>query len=122
MAANRIRYKQMERYMTYALIANATLFLSFLLFSGLGIAWLKVTTAVLAIVLSALCLGYLYLSGELLRKRSLWMSVASAAIILCIIFSLLLNFPSPNTAKTINANSGSETAYFCATEHFEFLI
>lgn len=118
MAANRIRYKQMERYMTYALIANAALFLLFLLFSGLGIAWLKVATAVLAIALSALCLGYLYLSGELLRKRSLWMSVASAAIILCIIFSLLLNFPSPNTAKTANANSGSETAYFCTAEHF----
>lgn len=118
MATNRIRYKQMERYMTYALIADAALFLLFLLFSGLGIAWLKVVTAVLAIALSALCLGYLYLSGELLRKRSLWMSAASAAIILCIIFSLILKFPSPNTLKTDGENSGSETAYFSTFERF----
>lgn len=118
MAVNRIRYTQMERYMTYALIADAVLFLLFLLFSGLGIAWLKGTTAILAIILSALCLGYLYLSGEFLRKRSLWMSVASAAIILCIIFSLLLKFPSPNTAKNAVENSGSETAYFSSASMF----
>ena len=70
-----------------------------LIVAGFGVIWLKVLLAVLVLLLSGLCLGFLYLSRELLRQRSLWMSMAAAAIGLCLLISLLLNFPSPNKYK-----------------------
>jgi len=101
MAQRRNRYKEMERKLSYVLAADAALFVLYLLFAGLGIIWLKVTLAIIAILVSGLCLGFLYLSQELLRRRSLWMSASAAAILICILFSLILNYPSPNKYKDI---------------------
>ena len=89
------RYKQMEHSMTIALLADLGLFLLYLLFSGLGVIWLKVILAIFCGLLSLAILGFLYLSKELLRPRSLWMSAGGAAILLCLIVSLLLNYPAP---------------------------
>lgn len=93
------RYKQMEQYMTYALIADAGIFILYLIFAGFGILWLKVITAILCVLISAACLAFLYISKELLRQRSLWMSAAAAAVLVCLLFSLILRFPSPNKYK-----------------------
>ena len=90
------RYDQMAQYMTYTLIGNALLFIAFLFASGYGIIWLKVILFILTFILSLLCLAFLYLTKELLRPRSLWMTTAAAAIALCVLFSLILNFPSPS--------------------------
>lgn len=90
------RYREMEYYMTIALIANLLSFILFLIAAGSGTIWLKVICAIVTILLSGLCLTVLYLSKELLRQRSLWMTTAAAAILLCLIFSLILNFPSPS--------------------------
>lgn len=98
----RNRYRQMERYMTYALLTDLGVFLLFLIAAGNGVLWLKIITAIIAILLSGLCLGFLFLSRELLRPRSLWMSAAAAAVALCTLFSLLLNYPSPNPYKSID--------------------
>ncbi len=87
------RYKQLERYLSYALIADAVLFVLYLLVAGFGIIWLKVILAIIAILLSGLCLYCLYVTKELLRQRSLWMSVASVSVIVCTLFSLILSFP-----------------------------
>lgn len=95
MAKRRDRYQKLERYMTYALVADGILFVIFLFFAGFGVLWGKVLTALLAIGISGFCLYILYVSRELLRQRSLWMSVSAAAIILCTLFSLILNFPCP---------------------------
>ncbi len=100
MAGKGIRYQQMEKYITYGLIADAVLFILYLIFAGFGIIWMKVILAVLAFLLSAAILGYLYLTKELLRPRSLWMSVAAASVIVCLLFSLVLNFPSPSYKLT----------------------
>ncbi len=100
MAKRNNRYKEMERYMTYALLADAVLFVLYLIFAGCGVIWLKVVLAILAICLSGVCLGYLYLSKELLRQRSLWMTACAGAVLACVLFSLILNFPSPNKYKT----------------------
>ncbi len=97
------RYREMERRMTYALAADLVLFILYLIAAGFGILWLKVITAIIAILLSGLCLGFLYLSQELTKPRSLWMSAASAAILACIIFSLILNFPSPSPYTKVDA-------------------
>ena len=98
---NQMKYHQLQQYLTYALIAAAGLFVLYLVFAGFGIIWLKVVTAVLAILLSFGCLALLYMRKELLRQRSLWMTTAAAAIIVCLIFSLVLNFPSPNKYKDV---------------------
>ena len=82
--------------MTYALIADAVLFVLYLICAGSGIIWLKVILAILAIALSGLCLFFLYSTRELLRQRSLWMSACAAAVLICTLASLILNFPSPN--------------------------
>lgn len=95
MANRRSRYKEMERYMTFALIAVTAQFLFYLLASGFGIIWLKAITAILTILCAALCLGYLYLTKELLRPRSLWITVWAGALLLCTVFSLLINYPRP---------------------------
>lgn len=95
MAKKNNRYKEMERFMTYALIADLLLFIFFLIAAGNGIIWLKVILTVFAFLLSGGCLAFLYLSRELLRPRSLWMTAAAGSIIVCILFSLILNFPAP---------------------------
>lgn len=90
------RYKEMERYMTYATIFSAVMFILFLIASGAGIIWLKVIASILSIAVSVLCLVFLYLNKELLRTRSLWITAAAVAIIACTLFSLMLGYPSPN--------------------------
>ena len=68
--ANRSRYKDLEKMMTLLLIASALDFVLYLVFAGAGIVWLKVITAIFAILMPVLCLGFLYMSKELLKQRS----------------------------------------------------
>lgn len=96
MAAQNNRYMKMQWYMLYALVADLGLFLLYMIFAGYGVIWLKVVTAILAALLSIGCLAFLFLTQELLRPRSLWMSVTAASILLCLVASLILNYPSPN--------------------------
>ena len=99
MASKPNRYHQMERYMTYALIADTVIFIFYLIFAGLGIIWLKVLFLLAGLGLSGALLWFLYTTKELLRQRSLWITTGAAAIAVCILFSLILNFPSPNKYK-----------------------
>lgn len=87
------RYKDFERYMTIALIADAVIFVVYLIAAATGVIWLKAVTAIIAFLLSGLCLVYLYITHELLKSRSMWMTVGAASVILCTLFSLILNFP-----------------------------
>lgn len=93
--ANRKRYKQMERNLTQVLIADAVVFVLYLLFAGIGSVALKVVTAIIAIVASGLGVGYLYMSGELLKRRSRWLVMGFGAIALLVLVSLIVNFPAP---------------------------
>ncbi len=93
------KIQQMQWYLTYALIAAAGLFALYLVFAGFGITWLKVITAILAILICFACLAFLYMTNSLLRPRNLWMTTAAGATIVCLLFSLVLNFPSPNKYK-----------------------
>lgn len=96
MKSSRSRYKKMEQIITCALLTALLFFIIFMIAAGTGVIWLKTLSAIIAILIAVLCIAFLYLSQELLRRRSLWMSVCAASIIICIIFSLLLNYPSPN--------------------------
>ena len=110
MANNSSKYKEMEFIFTIALIADAVLFVIYLIAAGFGVIWLKILTAVVAILLSAGCLVLLYFSGELLKKRSLWLSVGFAAVLVCLVFSLVLKYPSPNPLKAKDPSGGNVPA------------
>lgn len=91
--ARRNRFREMERLMTYTLLGDLCLFLFYLLFAGLGVTWLKVILSICIVLISSACLAFLYLTNELLKRRSLWMTTAAASIVICLVFSLILNFP-----------------------------
>lgn len=89
------RYKELESYLTYALIASAIIFILYLIVSGFGIIWLKVITAFFALALSSLIFYCLYINNEWLRQRSLWITVGAVSLFLCTLMSLVLNYPCP---------------------------
>lgn len=95
MDRKRSRYKKMETAVTAVLCLDVIIFLAFLFFAGRGMAGLKITAAVLCFLISGAVLYFMYMSRELLRKRSLWMTLAAACVILCVLASLILNFPAP---------------------------
>lgn len=93
--AKRNRYRELEGLMTKLLAGDALVFVLYLFCAGHGWAVLKVISASIAIVGSLLCLGWLFITGEFPRRRSLWMVTAFAAIVLCMLVSLLLGYPCP---------------------------
>ena len=95
MAKKTNRYKIMERNMSLVLLGDLLLFILFLIFAGNGITWMKALLTIFIVLISAGSIAFLYLSNELLKRRSLWMGTAAAAILLCTLFSLILNFPAP---------------------------
>lgn len=95
MENNKTRFQNAERLLTYILIGCAALFVIYLFAAGFGVIWLKAITSIIAIITCSLCLAYLYMTKLLFQPRSIWMTYASAAIIVCLLFSLILRFPSP---------------------------
>ena len=93
MTSKRNRYKEMEKMMTTGLIADGILFLLYLIFAAAGVIWLKVILAILTILIALAGLAILYLSQELLKTRSLWLSTGFFSVFLCILVSLILSFP-----------------------------
>lgn len=94
--SDRNRYKQFEQYMTGALLAGLVFFIIYMIAAGTGTIWLQIISAIFVFGLSGLCLYVLFQSKELLKPRSLWMSVGAFALAFCLLFSLILQFPSPN--------------------------
>ena len=93
MAQTKNRYAALEHLMTMALIADGILFLLYLIFAACGVIWLKVILAICVFLISGAALALLYMTKELLRRRSLWMTTGAAAALACLLFSLILNFP-----------------------------
>lgn len=93
MAKRNNRYRQFDMLMTKVVLGDVFLFLLYLLSAATGIGFLKVITAIIIILGSGLCMGYLYLTQELLKKRSLWMGLSFASIILLTLVSLICRVP-----------------------------
>lgn len=93
--AKRNRYREMESLMTKVIVGDALVFVLYLLFAGLGLTVVKVAAAIIAILGSLLGLGWLVITGEFSRRRSLWMVTGFIAIVLCVLVSLLLSYPGP---------------------------
>lgn len=95
MNKNSNRFNQMRQIISAVLAGALLFFIFYLIAAGYGVTWLKAVTAIIAIAASGLSLAYLYFTQEILRRRSLWMTTAFAAIAICTLVSLILNFPSP---------------------------
>ena len=93
--AKRNRYREMESLMTKVIVGDALVFVLYLLFAGLGLTVVKVAAAIIAILGSLLGLGWLVITGEFSRRRSLWMVTGFIAIVLFVLVSLLLGYPGP---------------------------
>ena len=93
MAKRNNRYRQFDFIMTRVVIGDVFAFLLYLLSAAVGIGWLKGLTAAVIILGSAACVGYLYLSQEWLKKRSLWMTMSFGAILLLTLVSLICKVP-----------------------------
>lgn len=96
--AKKNRYRALEKLMTEILLGDAVVFILFLIFSSKGLNVLRVITATLSILTSVLSAGWLFITGELLRRRSFWMVTGFASIFLCLIISLILKYPCPPVA------------------------
>ena len=81
------------------ILLDAAVFVGYLFFARLDIAALKVITAIISIAGSLLSLAWLFLTGELTRRRSLWMVTGFVCIVLCIVVSLLLGYPCPSVIR-----------------------
>lgn len=96
--AKRNRYRALEKLMTEILLGDVLVFILFLVFSSKGLNVLRVITATLSLLASVLSVGWLFITGELLRRRSFWMVTGFSSIFLCLIISLILKYPCPPVA------------------------
>ncbi len=96
--AKRNRYREMESLMTKIILADAFVFVLYMVFAARDMGALKIVTAIVSLVVSGLSLGWLYITGEFQRRRSLWMITGFVGIIVCLLVSLILGFPGPSLA------------------------
>ena len=94
--AKRNRYREMESLMTKVIIADAFVFVMYLIFAAKDLGVLKTIAAIIAIVTSGLSLAWLYITGEFPRRRSLWLITGFIGIVVCLLVSLLLGYPGPS--------------------------
>ena len=93
MAQKRNRYKELEQLMTLGLIGGAVLFVLYLICAIAAIVWLKIFLGIVTILLCLAALALLYMTKELLRQRSLWLTTGFFSLLLCLLVSMILNFP-----------------------------
>lgn len=96
--AKRNRYREMESLMTKIILGDVLIFVLYLVCAKRGWDVFKVITAIISIFGSLLCTGWLYLTGEFKRRRSLWMVTIFICIVICMAVSLILGFPAPAAA------------------------
>lgn len=101
--AKRNRYREMENMMTKVLIADALIFFLYMVCAGRGWAVAKIISVVLTSLISLLSLGWLYITREFFRRRSLWMVTACVSILACLIVSLILGYPCPAVTAVAGA-------------------
>lgn len=93
--SSRNRYRHMEILMTRVILGVLAAFILYLIFAWRGIIVWKMIFGIGSMVVSALSMGWLYITGEFSHRRSLWMITTFAAIIVCTIVSLVFNYPCP---------------------------
>ena len=95
MAERQNGYRQFERFLTILLALTGAMFVLFLFTSGLGLVVLECILALIVAALAGIGLFLLYRTKELLRSRSLYLTLSYSALILLTIVSLICNYPAP---------------------------
>ena len=95
MAEKRSKYRQLEQFLTMLLALTGAMFVLYLVTAGLGIVVLKIILALAVALLGGFCLFILYRTRELLRSRSLWLTLSFCSMILLTVVSLICNYPAP---------------------------
>lgn len=100
----RNRYREMESMMTKVLIGDGLIFFLYLFSASRSGVWaaLKVICAVATILITLLALGWLYLTKEISKRRSMWMVAACVSILTCLFVSLCLNYPCPSVVSVVS--------------------
>lgn len=111
MGERRNRYRQLQQIISLALLGAFALFIFYLIAAGNEIVWLKAVLSVLIFLICIACLGFLFITQELLRGRSIWMTLAAAGIALCLLLSLILHYPCPNP-RTLPVPPAEDVAAF----------
>lgn len=104
--------EEREKILLLGLLADAGLFLLYLLCAGLGVGAGKVLLALLTLAVSVLGLVILYLSKEIWMPRSRYLTAGFACIALCLVVSMMAHYPAP-AAQSLPATTGpASTAVF----------
>ena len=93
--AKRNRFHEMESLMTKVILGDTVLFVLYLIFASSGLMVPKFIVGVAAMIISLLALGWLYITGEFPRRRSLWMITGFIGIAACLLVSMALRYPCP---------------------------
>ena len=89
------QYKDLEMFLTILIFTMLALFLFYLVMAGNGQSVLKILSAVLIFCVSGFGLWLLHGSKELLRQRSIWMTLSFLSGSICTLVSLLTAYPGP---------------------------
>ena len=89
------RFKDLEQFLSILIIAMLALFIFYLVMAGGGHTVLKVISAVMIGAIAAFGLWLLVKCRELLRQRSIWMTLSFIGCTLVTIVSLLTGYPGP---------------------------
>lgn len=99
----RNRYREMESMMTKVLIGDGLIFFLYMFAASRTGVWsvIKLICVIVTILITVLALGWLYLTKEIGKRRSMWMVTACICILTCLFVSLCLNYPCPPVVSTI---------------------
>ena len=89
------RYKDLELFLTILVIAMLALFIFYLVMAAGGKTVLQIIAAVMVGSIAAFGLWLLFKSKELLRQRSIWITLSFLCCTLVTIVSLLAGYPGP---------------------------
>ena len=89
------RYKDLELFLTILVVAMLALFIFYLVMAAGGKTVLQIIVAVMVGSIAAFGLWLLFKSKELLRQRSIWITLSFLCCALVTIVSLLAGYPGP---------------------------
>lgn len=86
-------FKQLEKTLTFVVLADLVLFILMMVASHAAIGWLKVVLGILVMAASALGCAFLVLIREHKHSRSWWILSAFGSLLLCALVSLITGSP-----------------------------
>lgn len=89
------RFKDLEQFLSVLIIAMLAIFIFYLCMAGSGRTVLMIISAVMIGAIAAFGLWLLVKSKELLRQRSIWMSLSFICCVIVTVVSLLAGYPGP---------------------------